>query len=181
MTASRRLFLCAGAALPFSAHAQRVQLRIASVVPKNSLYHQELLEIGEAWRTAEGSGARFVVFTDGSQGGEAEIVRRMRIGQLQGGLMSVVGLRDIEPSIAALQTLPLLFRSWEELDYVRNQMRPGMEKRFQDKGFIVVGWGDAGWVRFFSTQPALLPADFKGRKFFAWGSEPEQQAIMKSL
>jgi TRAP-type C4-dicarboxylate transport system substrate-binding protein len=167
--------------LPVGAHAQVAQLRIASVVPKNSPYHQSLLEMGEAWRTAQGSGARFAVFTDGSQGGEAEIVRRMRIGQLQGALISVVGLRDIEPSIAALQNLPLLFRSWEEIDYVRDKMRLGMEKRFLDKGFVVIGWGDAGWVRFFSKEVGLSPSDFKNRKFFAWGSEPEQQAIMKSL
>ncbi len=164
-----------------SAQAQVVQLRIASVVPKNSLYHQSILELGESWRAAQGAGARFAVFTDGSQGGEAEIVRRMRIGQLQGALISVVGLRDIEPSIAALQNLPLLFRSWEEIDYVRDKMRIGMEKRFLDKGFVVIGWGDAGWVRFFSKEAAFSPTDLKGRKFFAWGSEPEQQAIMKSL
>jgi TRAP-type C4-dicarboxylate transport system substrate-binding protein len=109
------------------------------------------------------------------------MARRMRIGQLQGALMSVVGLREIEPSIAALQNLPLLFRSWEEIDFVRERMRAGIEKRFLDKGFVVVGWGDAGWVRFFSTQAAVRPDDFRGRKFFAWGSEPEQQAIMKSL
>lgn len=173
--------MLAGLLLPATALAQVAQLRIASVVPKNSPYHQSLLELGEAWRTAQGSGARFTVFTDGSQGGEAEIVRRMRIGQLQGGLMSVVGLRDIEPSIAALQNLPLLFRNWEEIDYVRDKMRIGMEKRFLDKGFVVIGWGDAGWVRFFSKEAALSPNDFKSRKFFAWGSEPEQQAIMKSL
>ncbi|CAM8655113.1 DctP TRAP-type C4-dicarboxylate transport system, periplasmic component [Comamonadaceae bacterium] len=175
------LTLLASLALPLTSQAQVAQLRIASVVPKNSLYHQSLLELGEAWRTAQGAGARFTVFTDGSQGGEAEIVRRMRIGQLQGGLMSVVGLRDIEPSIAALQNLPLLFRSWEEIDYVRDKMRAGMEKRFLDKGFVVIGWGDAGWVRFFSKEAAFSPGDFKSRKFFAWGSEPEQQAIMKSL
>jgi TRAP-type C4-dicarboxylate transport system substrate-binding protein len=158
-----------------------VSLRIGSVVPKNSLYHRELLSLGEAWRSAQGGDARFTVFTDGSQGGEAELSRRMRIGQLQGALMSVVGLREIEPSIAALQNLPLAFRSWEEVDHVREKMRPAMEKRFFDKGFVVLGWGDAGWVRFFSKEAALRPADFKGRKFFAWGSEPEQQAIMKSL
>lgn len=167
--------------LPAITSAQPVTLRVASVVPKNSLYHQELLEMGEAWRTAQGGNARFTVFTDGAQGGEAEIVRRMRIGQLQGALISVVGLRDIEPSIAALQSLPLLFRSWEELDYVRERMRASMEKRFLERGFVVLGWGDAGWVRFFSTKPALRPEDFKGRKFFAWGSEPDQQQIMKSL
>jgi hypothetical protein len=81
----------------------RPQLRIGTVVPKNSLYHRQLLELGEAWRAAQGGGAKYVVFTDGSQGGEAELARRMRIGQLQGALLSVVGLREIEPSIAALQ------------------------------------------------------------------------------
>lgn len=161
--------------------AQTVQLRIGTVVPKNSLYHQQLLELGEAWRTAQGGSARCVIFTDGSQGGEAEIARRMRIGQLQGALMSVVGLREIEPSISALQNLPLLFRNWEEVDHVRDKMRPAMERRFAEKGFIVVGWGDAGWVRFFSREPAFRPDDYKRMKFFAWGSEPEQQAIMKSL
>jgi TRAP-type C4-dicarboxylate transport system substrate-binding protein len=163
------------------AFAQVVQLRIGTVVPKNSLYHQQLMEMGEAWRAAQGGNAKFVVFTDGSQGGEAELSRRMRIGQLQGALMSVVGLREIEPSIAALQNLPLLFRNWDEVDYVREKMRPGMEKRFLDRGFVVLGWGDAGWVRFFSKEAALRPDDFKRMKFFAWGSEPEQQAIMKSL
>ena len=185
MTHRRLLLAGLGAALlhaPRTAPAQATpSLRIASVVPKNSPYHQQLLELGEAWRTAQGGGARFTVFTDGSQGGEAEIVRRLRIGQLQGALISVVGLREIESSIAALQNLPLLFRSWEELDFVRERLRGAMEKRFADKGFVVLGWGDAGWVRFFSTRPALRPEDFKGRKFFAWGSEPEQQQIMKSL
>lgn len=157
------------------------QLRIASLVPKNSLYHRQLMDVGEAWRGAQGGNAKYLVYTDGSQGGEAEMVRRMRIGQLQGALISVVGLSEIEPTISALQSMPLLFRSWEELDYVREKMRGSMEKKFLEKGFVVLGWGDAGWVRFFSKEPAFRPDDYKRMKFFVWGSEPEQQAIMKSL
>ncbi|MEY4213249.1 MAG: hypothetical protein RL458_1475, partial [Pseudomonadota bacterium] len=30
------------------------QLRIGSVVPRNSVYHQELMKLGEAWRAAQG-------------------------------------------------------------------------------------------------------------------------------
>lgn len=157
------------------------QLRIGTLVPKNSLYHRQLMEVGEVWRSAQGGDAKYVIYTDGSQGGEAEITRRMRIGQLQGALISVVGLREIEPTIAALQNMPLLFRSWEELDYVREKMRAGMEKKFFDKGFVILGWGDGGWVRFFSKEAAFRPDDYKKMKFFAWGSEPEQQSIMKSL
>ena len=162
-------------------HATVAQLKIGSLVPKNSLYHRQLMEVGEAWKKSQTGTPRFNVFTDGSQGGEAEMVRRMRIGQLQASLLSVVGLRDIEPSIAALQNLPLAFRSWEELDYVREKMRPGMEKKFLEKGYVVLVWGDAGWVRFFSKQAAFSPDDFKKMKFFAWGAEAEQQEIMKSL
>ncbi len=173
--------VCAALAFHGSAQASDLRMRIGTLVPKNSLYHRELMDIGETWRTAVGGNARYLVYTDGSQGGEAEMARRMRIGQLQGALMSVVGLREIEPSIAALQVMPLLFRSWEEVDYVRENMRAGMEKKFLDKGFVVLAWGDAGWVRFFSKEAAVKPDDFKRMKFFAWGSEPEQQAIMKSL
>jgi len=99
--------------------------RVGTLAPKNSLYHRQLLEVGEAWRAAQGGNAKYVVFPDGSQGGEAELARRMRIGQLQGALLSVVGLNEIEPSISALQSMPLLFKSWEEVDYVREKMRPG--------------------------------------------------------
>ena len=177
LIATLLLFLMAS----LSAHGADMQLRVGTLAPKNSLYHRQLLEMGEAWRNVQGGASKYLVYPDGSQGGEAEMARRMRIGQLQGALLSVVGLREIEPSISALQNLPLLFRSWEELDYVREKMRPAMEKKFLDKGFVVLAWGDAGWVRFFSKDAAVRPDDYKRMKFFAWGSEVEQQSIMKSL
>ena len=157
------------------------QLRIGTLAPKNSLYHRQLMEVGEAWRASQGEGAKYLIYPDGSQGGETDMARRMRIGQLQGALLSVVGLREIEPTISALQALPLLFRSWDEVDYVREKMRPAMEKKFLDKGFVVLAWGDAGWVRFFSKDAAVRPDDYKKMKFFAWAGENEQQEIMKSL
>jgi TRAP-type C4-dicarboxylate transport system substrate-binding protein len=178
----RRLFLLLILGATFGgAIAADKQLRIGTLVPKNSLYHRQLMELGEIWRSAQGGNAKYLVFTDGSQGGEAELARRMRIGQLQGALISVVGLREIEPTVAAMQNMPLLFRNWDEVDYVREKMRAAMEKKFFDKGFVVLAWGDAGWVRFFSKEAALRPDDYKRMKFFAWGSEAEQQSIMKSL
>ncbi|TRZ92481.1 MAG: C4-dicarboxylate ABC transporter substrate-binding protein [Rhodocyclaceae bacterium] len=164
-----------------NASAADKQLRLGTLAPKNSLYHRQLMDLGEVWRAAEGGNAKYVIYPDGSQGGETDMVRRMRVGQLQGALLSVGGLREIEPAIAALQTIPLLFRTWEEVDYVRGKMRSAMEKKFLDRGFVVLAWGDAGWVRFFTREAAIRPDDFRKMKFFAWGAEAEQQEIMKSL
>jgi len=178
-----RLFftLMVGGLVGATSLASEKPLRIGTLAPKNSLYHRQLLEIGEAWRQAQGGNAKYVVFPDGSQGGEAELARRMRIGQLQGALLSIVGLSEIEPSINALQSIPLLFKTWEEVDYVREKMRTSMEKKFLDKGFVVLAWGDAGWVRFFSKDALMRPDDFKKMKFFSFAGESEQQEIMKSL
>jgi TRAP-type C4-dicarboxylate transport system substrate-binding protein len=173
--------LLLGCLLAFNTLAADKQLRIGTLAPKNSLYHRLLMEVGEVWRSTQVSGAKYLVYPDGSQGSETDMVRRMRIGQLQGGLLSVIGLREIEPSIAAFQAMPLMFKNWEEVDYVREKMRPSMEKKFIEKGFVVLGWGDAGWVRFFSKEPAVRPDDYKKMKFFAWGNEQEQQEIMKNL
>jgi TRAP-type C4-dicarboxylate transport system substrate-binding protein len=176
--------VCLGVSLAFAqstSWSADKQLRFGTLAPKNSLYHRQMMEIGDAWRNTQGGNAKFVVYPDGSQGGETEMARRMRIGQLQGALLSVVGLREIEPSVAVLQSMPLLFKSWDEVDYVREKMRPTMEKKFLDKGFVVLAWGDAGWVRFFSKDPAFKPEDYQKMKFFAWGGEADQQEIMKSM
>jgi TRAP-type C4-dicarboxylate transport system substrate-binding protein len=164
-----------------AAHAQAPRLKLGTLAPRGSLYHQVLVEMGDSWRGAEAPGAAFIVFTDGSQGGEADMVRRMRIGQLNAAFISTIGLVEIDAGAGALQKMPLMFRSWEEVDVVGRRVRPMLEKRFADKGFVVLFWAEAGWVRFFSKEPALQPADFKRLKMFAWAGDQEQIALMKTM
>jgi len=173
------LMLLAGAA---GARAgDDIRIRLGTLAPRGTSWHRELLDMGEAWRAAQGPGARFIVYTDGAQGDEPDMVRRMRIGQLNAAMLTVVGLSQIDDSASVLQKMPLVFRSWDELDYVRERIRPGLERRYLDKGFVVLSWGDAGWVRFFSKGPAAQPADYRPMKVFAWTGDIPQADIMKSI
>ena len=176
------IFVIAAAFHPREAGAdETVKIRLGTLAPRGTSWHRSLLDMGEKWRAAQGAGAAFIVYTDGSQGGEADMVRRMRVGQLNAALLSVVGLTEIDDSVAVLQKMPMVFRSWDELDYLREKLRPTLEKRFLDKGFVVLFWGDAGWVRFFSREPALRPADYRRMKVFAWAGDNPQVEIMKTL
>lgn len=162
------------------AWADPVKIKLGTLAPKDSTPHNSLKVMAEAWRNAPGGGAQLVMFTDGTQGGEADMVRRMRIGSLQATMLTAVGLSEIDDSVACLQMMPLVFKTLDELDYVTEKMRPRLERRLADKGFVVLFWTDAGWVKFFSSRPAVMPDDLKGQKLFASAGDNKALDIMKA-
>jgi TRAP-type C4-dicarboxylate transport system substrate-binding protein len=164
-----------------AAQTKPVSVRLATVMPSGTSYHQILQRMGQTWQQAPGGGVSLTVFAGGDMGGEADIVRRMRLGQLQAGMLSVVGLSDIDKSVTALSYMPMMFRSLDELDYIRDQLRPDLEKRLLDKGFVTLFWGDTGWVRFFTKTPILHPADLRKLKLFAWAGNNYDIDLMKSV
>jgi TRAP-type C4-dicarboxylate transport system substrate-binding protein len=165
----------------FVSPAAAQTLKAATIAPKGSIYHRALQEMGEAYRGATGPQARFLIYPDSIQGTEADTVRRMRVGQLDVSMLTVVGLTEIDPSVAALQYMPMMFRSWEELDYVREKLRPELEAKLAAKGFVVLIWGEGGWVQFFTREPILHPEEFKRAKIFAWSGDIVQAGVMKQL
>ena len=156
-------------------------IKIASIAPSGSLYHRVLQEVAESYRHSQGPGARAVVYADSLQGTEADTVRRMRVGQLDGSMLSIAGLSEIDRSVAALQFMPMMFRSWDEVDYVREALRPELEEKLSAKGFVVLLWAEAGWVQFFTTEAISHPQEFKRTRIFAWDGDPAQVSLMKSL
>jgi TRAP-type C4-dicarboxylate transport system substrate-binding protein len=158
----------------------QTRVRLATLAPRGTVYHQALQAMAEKWRSAPHGGVALTIYTDGTMGTEPDMIRRMRIGQIQAALVTAIGLNEIDHSVNALQSMPMMFRSEEEVMYAREQLRPELEKRFSDKGFIVLAWGDTGFVHFFSKRPALHPDDFKSMKMFSTASDNDQIEIMKS-
>jgi len=161
--------------------AEPVRIKLATLAPRDSSFHKSLLAMGDKWKQASAGAVTLTVYPDGTQGGEADMVRRMRVGQLQAAMLTVPGLSQIEESVTSLQLMPMMFHSLDEFDYVIGKMRPALEKKFLDKGFVVLCWGDAGWVRFFSKQPALVPDDYRRMKVFVWSGDTRSIEIYKGL
>jgi len=165
----------AGAATPTTK-----RIKLATLAPKHTSFHHVLLAMGEEWRRAPGGGVALTVYTDGTMGGEADMVRRMRVGQIQAALLTITGLAQIDDSVTALQNMPMMFRSLDEVVFVREKLRGGLEQRFREKGFIVLFWADAGWVHFFSRERALLPDDYKKMKMFALVGDTKTNDLWKT-
>lgn len=157
------------------------KIRLATLAPRDTSYHKSLQLLAEKWRQASGDAVTLTIYTDGTMGGEADMVRRMRIGQIQAAMLTVNGLMQIDASVSSIQNLPMMFHTLDEVDYVREKLRPQIEQKFLEKGFVVLFWGDAGWIRFFSRKAAIRPDDFKNLKMFVGSGDTPTSDIIKDL
>ncbi|MBZ5609609.1 MAG: TRAP transporter substrate-binding protein DctP [Acidobacteriia bacterium] len=151
-------FFLLAAALP----GQTV-IRLGTLVPKGSRWHEILLNMGEEWKKASGGKVELKIYPGGEQGDEPEMVQKIRIKKLQAVAISGAGLSGIDAAVSALQ-IPMMLDSYEELDYVRDKISDRLQKGLAQRGFIVLNWGDAGWVHFFTKQPASRPDEIRKLK-----------------
>jgi TRAP-type transport system periplasmic protein len=158
----------------------QTRIRLATLLPSGTSYHHSLQEMGEKWRKDSNGSVALTIYADSNMGSEAEVVRRMRVGQLQAAVLTVAGLSEIDPAAGALQKMPLVYHTLDEAAYVRDKLAPDLNRRLADKGFVVLFWADAGWVRLFSKDAGVLPQDFKKMKIFVTAGDVAQSELYRS-
>jgi TRAP-type transport system periplasmic protein len=157
------------AALP-AARAQHVTVKLATLAPEGSSWHLILKEMGEDWKKDSNGGVKLRIYPGGVVGDEAEMISKIRLGTIHAAAVTSMGLAEIDRGVMAL-CIPMLYRSDAELDYVRSKLAPKLEARMAEKGFIVLNWGEAGWVHFFTKTPVVRPDDLKKLKMFSWAGD----------
>jgi TRAP-type transport system periplasmic protein len=150
-------------------HAYCLTIKVGTLAPDGSTWYTALRDMGEEWEKSTEGKVNIRIYPGGVAGDEADMVRKMRIGQIHAAAITDVGLSSIIPEIKAFQ-MPMMFNSYEELDYVRDKLAPKLELLLASRGFIVLNWGDAGWVHIFSQKPVIYPKDLKiqDQKIFVW-------------
>jgi TRAP-type transport system periplasmic protein len=165
-------------ALPARA-ARPIRVKLGTVAPEGSPWFDTVARIRERWKKASDGQVRMKVYGGGVAGDEEEVLRKIKVGQLHAATITGVGLSQMSRATLALQ-VPMLMRSYAELDYVRERMKPVLEKELREAGFVVLNWGDAGWVHFFSTEKAVVPEDFRDMRIMVGAKDPDTEAAWKA-
>jgi len=165
------------AASPSSAAAP-VVIKMATLVPAGSSWNRSLQEMGQKWQQVSGGQVVLKLYAGGVAGDDADVVRKMRLGTLNAGLLSTTGLADVDRSVLALQ-IPMLYADYDEADWVADKMTPSLEAQFAAKGFVVLAWVDGGWAHFFTKTPARTPQELKSAKLFTWAGDDRYTELWK--
>ncbi|MEY2667992.1 MAG: hypothetical protein RJA59_630 [Pseudomonadota bacterium] len=150
---------------------QQVQIKLGTLAPNGSTWHELLKEMAVRWGEASKDGVKLRIYAGGTQGNEGEMVRKMAVGQLQGAAVTTVGLHDIAAEPQAL-TVPLMFDSAAELQKALPILEPKLDALLEKKGYVPLTWGAIGAIKLFCTKPFKTPAEAAGAKIFAWEGDP---------
>ncbi len=176
MTNPRRAFafFFAIILIGISAPAFGVTIRMASIAPENSPWGRALNRLAAEWNEISNGQVTLQVFHNSVAGDESDMLRKMRIGQLQAGVFSNVGMTALSDKVLTL-SMPLLIRTEEEYDYVFRRVRSALDEEVENKGFVPLAWSLAGWLRFFSKEEIRDPEELQGVKLAA--SPDEMQLV----
>lgn len=163
--------------LPSLVSAKTV-LKMASLAPKGSRWAKVISKASKEIKSKTGGEVEVKLFAGGVMGNEAAMVRKMRTGQIQGAVITSIGLGEIDPNMLVLQ-MPFLFKNHKQLDFVRNKMTPTFDKLMATKGFAILSWGDVGFVYLFSNTPVATVNDVKKTKMWAWDADPITKETLK--
>lgn len=154
---------CAGAMT-----ADAAQLKIATLAPDGSFWMTEVKKGAEAIEQETEGRVKLRIYPGGTMGNDQAVLRKMRIGQLHGGMMTGQSLATVTSDLQ-LYALPFLFKNHAEVDVVRRHMDSDLIAALEQKGYISFGLIEGGFAYIMSNKPAKALADFKGQK--AWSPE----------
>jgi TRAP-type C4-dicarboxylate transport system substrate-binding protein len=167
--------------LTFGATAQAVVLKLATLSPEGSSWMQKMREGADRVTTATENRVQFKFYPGGVMGNDEAVLRKIRIGQLQGGAFTGGALSGYYPD-AQIYAMPLKFHSLEEVDYVRQHMDPVIQEGLEKNGFVTFGLADGGGFAYvISNQPVEAVESLRQMKVWIPAHDKMIQEAMKGF
>lgn len=159
---------------------QALNLKIATFAPDGTKWMQELRSGSEEIEKRTGGRVTIKLYPGGTMGSDRVVLRKIRAGQLQGGALTSGALAEIFPD-GQIYSLPMIFHSYDELDYVRTRMDKKIAQGIEDRGFVTFGFTDGGFAYLMSSAKVQVIDDLKNQKIWVPEGDDISRAMFETL
>ena len=166
-------------ALVFIPSTYARELKIATIAPDGTTWMKEMRMGTDEISHKTNGRVTFKFYPGGVMGTGTTVLKKIRIGQLQGGALPGGELFEIYPDLK-IYNIPFLFRSYDEVDYVRTRIDSHMRTGIENAGLVPVGLSEGGFAYLFSDQPVRSIDDLKGKKFWIPKDDVISGAVLAS-
>lgn len=154
-------------------------LKFATLAPQGSTWMNIIADWAAKVDKESKGRLKFKLYPGGVSGDEPDVLRKIRFGQLHGGAMTGHGIGYIYSPTRVLE-IPFMYRSYAEVDYVRERLMPEIRAGFRKNDFELVGWMETGFVNLFSKVPVRSMDDIRKRRIWLWQGDQLAGAFFKA-
>jgi TRAP-type C4-dicarboxylate transport system substrate-binding protein len=154
-------------------------LKFATLIPVGTAWTKILDNWTKEVETKSNGRLKFKMYPGGVMGDEPDVLRKIRKGQLHGGMFTGYGIGRIYSPARVLE-VPFLFRNTDESDYVRELLMPDFEKGFKENGFELLGWPEVGFIHFFSKNKLESMEAVRKSSIWLWQGDPLGEAFFEA-
>ena len=155
------------------------RIKIATLAPEGTTWMKVMNEMAKEIKEKTAGEVKLKFYSGGVMGDEGDVIRKMRFGQVHGAGFTGRGMGEIYSEERVLE-LPRLLENYAEVDCLLEKMTPHIAAGFEKKGFVFLGWAEAGFVYIFSNKPIYAQADMKGVKMWMWEGDPLAKALFEA-
>ncbi len=156
------------------------KIKFATLAPEGSTWMNVMKNMAKSIEDSTNGDLKFKIYPGGVQGDERDVLRKMRIGQVHSAGFTGVGLGEILPEVRILD-VPFLFDNYDEVDHVADKLFDHFSNKFEEKGYILLGWAEVGFVYVFTNSPVNSIKDMNGIKMWMWEGDPIAEAAFTSM
>lgn len=159
--------------------AGAVVIKIATLSPDGSAWMEMMRRGGDEVAEKTGGGVKFKFYPGGVMGDDQAVLRKIRLGQLQGGAVVSGSMSEVYPD-NQVYCLPLVFDSFEQVAFVRERMDPIITRGIEDGGYVVLGMAGGGFAYIMSQSPVTSVEELRRRKLWAPDNDEFSLEIIKA-
>ena len=174
------LLIAISAAGPVAALAKATTLKVALVTPDGSTWTNTIRDMAAELKKKSNGAVNLKIYPGGIKGDEMDVLRQMRANRLHASGFSGVGMGIILPQIRILEA-PLLFKTYAEVDHVKTRLFDQFAAEFEKKGYVLLGFAEAGFVYFYSKKSLRGPDALKSVKMWAWKGDPVAETFLETF
>lgn len=168
------------ASLFTSAGSYATTFKIATLSPEGSSWMKSMRAAGKEINEKTAGRVKFRYYPGGVMGNDKSVLKKIRFGQLQGAAVAGGALAPKAPE-TQVYSLPRIFNSYAEVDYVRQQMDPEVEKGFEDAGFVNFGLAEGGFAYLMSKNKIAEASKLKNNKVWVPSDDPASDAASEAF
>jgi len=158
--------------------AQAVTLKLATIAPEGTALTNALRATGDEIQQKTEGRVSLKVYPGGVMGNDAVVLRKIKLGQLQGGTFTSGGITSVDGNYQVLG-MPMLLKNYAQVDQARAKFEPILTRGLGKNGFMSFGMVEAGFIYLMSNQPVEQPADLKDHKVWVPEGDPVSRAVFE--